>query len=258
MLLITDLNDIPLLSYPCGLTIGSFAGVHLGHQALLKHLKSKLPSNGILTVFTFSNHPSHLLTPDHLTPLICPPLQKVKSLVDYGADIVILIPFTAEFAKTSFREFLTQLKKKLNFSYLALGTGSTFGQNREGDESNVCKLAIELNFAADYLPKIIVGRAPVSSGRIRSSITQGAFHEAQDCLGHHYSLMGRLNVKNGFYHFFLPGICLPPKGIYPIRLKTHSKIYLARAYITPQEQWIQLDLIETAISLQGKDVEVIF
>jgi riboflavin kinase/FMN adenylyltransferase len=270
MLLITDLADLPSLSEPCGLTIGSFDGVHLGHQALLKHLKSKLPSNGTLAVFTFLNHPTHLFTPDQPALLICPPLQKVTHLADYGADIVCLIPFTPEFAKTSFREFLLYLKKQLNFSHLALGVGATFGKDKEGDESNVQKLASEFAFKVDYIPKTLVKGVPVSSGRIRSSIAKGALHEVQGCLGRHYSLMGRLKKKNGFFRFFLPGICLPPEGIYPVRIREHvqqilhmlpkknSATSLGRVQVAPKEQLIRLDFLETTISLQDKDVEVIF
>src|SRR6267154_1099110 len=258
MLLITDLKDIPLLSQPCGLTIGTFDGIHLGHQALLKHLKSKLPTDGVLAVFTFLNHPSHLFTPEQPTPLICPPLQKVKHLTDYGADIVFLIPFTSEFAQTPFRDFLRHLKKQLNFSHLALGMGATFGKNKEGDETNVLKLADELAFELDYLPKTKINDKPISSGRVRTSIMKGAFHEVQICLGRHYSLMGRLHEKNGLFHFPLPGICLPPEGIYPVRLKTNSTMYVARAHIIPQEQLIQIDPFKKKISLHDKDVEIIF
>lgn len=258
MLLITDLADLPSLSGPCGLTIGSFDGVHLGHQALLKHLKSKLPSNGILAVFTFLNHPTHLFTPDRPVFLICPPLQKVKHLADYGADIVYLISFTPELAKTSFREFLHTLKKQLNFSYLALGAGATFGKNKEGDETHVRKLASECAFEVDYIPKTLVQGVPVSSGRVRSSIAQGALHEVHNCLGRHYSLMGRLKKEEGFFRFFLPGICLPPEGIYPVRIKTNSTTYLGRAQVAPKEQLVRLELLETTLSLHDKDVEVIF
>src|SRR5690348_2397718 len=109
MLLLTDFNDIPPIDQPCGLTIGSFDGVHLGHQTLLKHLRAKLPSQGLVCVFTFSNHPSHLFTPQSPLSLICPPLQKMKLLETYGVDIAFLIPFTAEFAQISYEEFLKQM-----------------------------------------------------------------------------------------------------------------------------------------------------
>lgn len=257
MLLITELDKLPLLSQPCGLTIGSFDGVHLGHQSLLKHLRSKLPSNGILAVFTFINHPSHVFNPNHPTSLICPPLQKVKHLSDYGTDIVFLIPFTAEFANTSFEGFLRKLKKHLNFSYLTLGTGAAFGRNREGDETNVRKLALELGFEVDYLPKTMIKGLPVSSGRVRTLISQGSFQDVQECLGRHYSLMGHLE-ENAFYHFHLTDICLPPEGIYAVRLKTAENEYLGRALVSPKEKSMQFDLFNDSISLCDKDVEAIF
>ena len=132
MLLITDINDTPPFDQPSGLTLGNFDGVHLGHQALLKHLRAQLPSNGKLVVLTFFNHPSHIFSPQSPIPLICPPLQKVKHLKDYGADIVVVLPFTSEFAKTSFEEFIKLLKQRLHFSFLALGAGATFGKNKRG------------------------------------------------------------------------------------------------------------------------------
>ncbi|MGC2596371.1 MAG: FAD synthetase family protein [Rhabdochlamydiaceae bacterium] len=258
MLLITDFNDISSLSQPSGLTIGNFDGVHLGHQALLKHLRSKLPLDGMLVVFTFFNHPSHLFTPDRPAPLICPPLQKVKYLADYGADIVILIPFTFEFAKTTFEEFLLQLKNRLGFSHLVLGTGSTFGKNRKGDEPNVKNFGSEHDFAVDYLPKTWVGNAPVSSGRIRASIVEGAFQEVQNCLGRPFSLMGRLVKGDGFYLFPAQGICLPSEGAYSIQLKTVSATYLGRAHPLPKEQMIRLESFTEKILLDDQDVELIF
>jgi riboflavin kinase/FMN adenylyltransferase len=252
MLLITDLREIPALSEPCALTIGSFDGVHLGHQAILQHLKAKVPG-GKLTVFTFSNHPTHLFAPERPVPLICPPLQKVKHLADHGVDVVIMIPFTLKFSKTPFREFLSHLKKQLNFTYLTLGIGASFGKDKEGVEANVRKLATELSFTVDYLPKTIVSKDLVSSGRVRAALIQADFHQVQDCLGRPYSLMGRLNDS---LQFFLTGICLPPEGIYPVRIKFHDTIHLGRAQI--QGRSIQLDPLKPSIPFNNKDVEIIF
>jgi riboflavin kinase/FMN adenylyltransferase len=250
MLLITDLNDIPTLNRTSALTIG-FDGVHLGHQALFQHLKDKLPPDGILTALTFSNHPSHLFTPDSPTPLIYSPLQKVKLLFESGVDNVILIPFTKEFALTPFDSFLKKLKSSLCFSYLALGTGAVFGKNREGNEANIRQLSPQLEFEVDYLPKFLLNGAPVSSGRIRTLISQADFPAAKNCLGRPYSLMGRLTA--GEMHF--PGICLPPEGSYPIHLKTALQTFLGNAHVSPKTSQIHLDL---KIPLADQDAEVIF
>jgi riboflavin kinase/FMN adenylyltransferase len=255
MLLITDLNAIPSIAQPCGLTIGSFDGVHLGHQALLRHLKSKLSSNGILAVFTFSNHPSQLFNPENPTPLINSPLQKVKLLEKYGAHFIFLIPFTAEFAQTPFQTFLQKLKQQLSFSHLVLGSGAALGKNKEGDEAHVRHLGEQLAYTVDYLPKVLEKAIPISSGRIRTLISQGLLHEVQSCLGRPYSLVGRLNQEQVLT---LPGLCLPPERVYPVHIKTSSSTHLGMAYISPAKQILRIDLLEAAISLKEQDVEVIF
>lgn len=258
MLLIPSIEETPTIHQPCGLTIGSFDGVHLGHQALLKRLREKLPSDSLLVVYTFSNHPSHLFAPDAPTPLICPPLQKVKLLRDYGADIVVFGPFDQKFANTPFDIFLQRLKEKLGFSQLVLGTGATFGHKRLGNEENVRKIAPALKFEVEYLSKTHLHEKVISSGLLRTLIQRGAFHEAAECLGRLYSLMGHLNRENERYSFPTQGLCLPPEGIYPVRVQTATRSYLARAQVSPQEQKICLEPVNENIYLENKEAEIIF
>ncbi len=253
MQLIRDLKDIPPIHLPCGLTIGSFDGVHLGHQALLKHLKAKLPSSSPLIVFTFSNHPSHHFAPTNPIPLICSPTQKARLLAAYGADIVILAPFTSEFSKTPFDQFLRELKQKIPFSHLVLGAGATFGKNKEGNEENVKRLAPELGFEVEYLPKVTVQHKPLSSGHIRGLIARGAFHEIHECLDRHYSLM--LTSTEGPN---AKGLCLPLDGIYAVRVKIGPKTHLGRAHVTQEEQRVRLELLHGDIPHVDKEVEIIF
>ncbi len=254
MLLITDLADIPPFEQPCGLTIGTFDGVHLGHQVLLNHLRAKLPAQGLLVVVTFSNHPSQLFTPQSPIPLVCSALQKVKHLADYGADIVCLIPFTPEFAATSFKDFFKTLKARLGFSQLALGEGAVIGNNREGTESQIKHLATQIHFEVDYLPKYLVNGTPVSSRRVRKLIQTAQFDEIAQCLGRPYSLMGGLRSEKNHYLLHFPGICLPPTGTYPIRVHTFSNTYQDLAHVH-QNHTIRVTLEE---GLDGKEAQLIF
>jgi riboflavin kinase/FMN adenylyltransferase len=258
MLLITNLNEIPPLEQTCGFTIGTFDGVHRGHQELIKHLRAKIPSKSKIAAFTFSNHPSHLFSPHSPLPLICSPLQKVKFLADIGVEIVFLIPFTKEFSQISFESFLKSMKRHLGFSHLTLGAGATFGKNKEGDEAKVKALAKDLSFEVDYLQKFLINGTPVSSGRIRTLISQANFTEAHQCLGRPYSLLGSLFQKKKHFHMYFPGICLPPQGIFPVQLKTHSQVFIGKARISLQEQQITIELPENRLPMSGQDAELIF
>ena len=215
MLLVTSLSDIPPLESPCGLTIGTFDGVHLGHQSLLKQLRSRLKAGSGLTVLTFSNHPSQLFTPKTPVPLICPPLQKVKYLFECGVDTVILVPFDHDFAQIPYDDFLRLLKTRLNFNWLMLGEGAAFGKGKKGTPAAVQELSQTLHFEVEYLHK----QQPISSRQIRALIQQGALNEAAELLGRPYELIGHPIEKEGRLFCPFPGICLPPEGEYEVTVK---------------------------------------
>jgi riboflavin kinase/FMN adenylyltransferase len=258
-MIIGSIDEIPSLDQPCGLTIGNFDGVHLGHQMLLNDLRKKLPK-GIVVAFTFSNHPSHYFTPENPVPLICSPQHRAKLLEAYGADLVILTPFTSEFSQMPYDHFLGLLKQKLNFTYLSLGTGATFGKNREGNEKNVKDLAEKLKFKVEYLPKLTLHGVPLSSGYIRTLISKGALQEVQECLGRPYSLMGQLRFddRDSSYALETQGICLPPPGIYSTQIKASSTTCQGKAHILPQEGRILLEPLDKSIFLNSLEVEVVF
>lgn len=239
-------NDFyaPPCNLPCGLAIGFFDGVHLGHQALIKKLREKLPHPSRLAVFTFSTHPSTLFSPQHAPRLICSASTKSHLLSSYGADLVLLSAFTPELAATPFDAFLRTLKKQLNFTQLMLGQGATFGKHRQGDEIAVRKLASTLGFEIDYLPKISREGQPLSSRRIRSLIQQGHFAEVSACLGRPYSLEGTLIPSERGSICPLPGLCLPPAGSYPITLQLGG----VQRLVT-----VQVDPVRDEILIQGAD-----
>lgn len=155
------------------LTIGFFDGVHLGHQALLKRLR-KHPH---ATILTFSNHPQDVIKPP-APPLLIPFSEKIALLNDY-ADEVIVLPFTAAFAETSYDELLSQF----DLAHLILGTGSVFGKNREGNEANVRKYADARGIKVEYVEKFLYQNEPVSSSRIRKALNEGNITLAHQLLG---------------------------------------------------------------------------
>ncbi len=155
------------------LTIGFFDGVHLGHQALLKRLRQHPHA----TILTFSNHPQSVFRPP-APPLILPLEEKV-TLLKLFADEVIVLPFTPEFAETTYNDLLSQF----DLSHLILGSGSLFGKNREGNEANVRAYAQKKGFIVEYIPKVLFHNEPVSSSRIRRAMAAGDTPLAHQLLG---------------------------------------------------------------------------
>jgi riboflavin kinase/FMN adenylyltransferase len=155
------------------LTIGFFDGVHLGHQALLRLLRAQPHA----TILTFSNHPQSLFNPP--APELLIPLSEKVALLKHYADEVIVLPFTLEFAATPFDKLLSQF----DLSHLILGTGSAFGKNREGHETNVRHYAKSRNIPVEYIPKLLLHGEPISSSRIRRALAAGDLNLAHQLLG---------------------------------------------------------------------------
>jgi riboflavin kinase/FMN adenylyltransferase len=179
MILVSSLEEIPSLPKPIALTIGTFDGVHRGHQYLL----SKLKKYGTTVVLTFSNHPAAVLsskTPPSLSSL----QEKLDLFRACGIDCVIVVPFTRAFADQPYDTFLTDLKKRLPFSTLILGKGDGFGKGNAGNETRVKELEIPLNFKAVYLEKLSLEGKTVSSTHIRELLQNGEVEKASLLLGH--------------------------------------------------------------------------
>ena len=185
MLIVKELEEIPSLPHPIGLTIGSFDGVHLGHQKLLQELKKRSATTAALT---FSNHPAEVLSHRPLAPAITSLEEKLELLEKMGIDLVILLKFSDDLVKLPFDEFLKKIRVKLPFALLLLGEGAAFGSGKRGDEEAVKALARELNFQADYLPKQLIDGRPISSGWIREALSQGDLPLVKKLLGRKYDI----------------------------------------------------------------------
>lgn len=173
-------SEIPQDLPRTALTIGTFDGVHIGHQALLTRLKNCFSH---ATVLTFTNHPLEILKPDQAPKLLTSISVKLELLEKYGIDVAITIPFTKELANLTYEAFLDPFP----LAYLVLGADTAFGKNREGNRANILKLAQTRGFKVEYLEKVLFDGEPVSSRRIRTAIANKDFNTAKQLLGHqHY------------------------------------------------------------------------
>ena len=179
MMIVTHLDEIPPTTDKWALTIGSFDGVHLGHLHLIEALKKE----GKAAVVTFRNHPvQHFKKTDLFSPITTLE-EKLDLLEKAGVDLVILLEFNDDLLQKTYTTFLDEIRARLPFSSLVLGTGAAFGKGRAGDEKHVQVLAKARGFKAIYLPKFTLDGETISSGKIRDAIRRGDFEHASKLLG---------------------------------------------------------------------------
>lgn len=272
---ITRTLDTPIpLSSPATITIGNFDGVHLGHHAMLSHLKELAKKNHSPTVvITFENHPSSILKPEAPSPCLCTLKHRLKLLEEEGVDLVILLPFTKELSQLSAEAFLNYIRKNLPFSHLVLGHDATIGKERQGNQHTIQKIAAANDFKVTYLDQVSVEGMPISSSKIRALVHQGKFAEAENLLGRPYSIYS--SVERGLGHgrkigfptanIDLQGICLPPFGVYVVRVELGGAWYdgVANLGYAPTVRHDHKPILEVHLfshhdDLYGHDVEVVF
>ncbi|MBI3133906.1 MAG: bifunctional riboflavin kinase/FAD synthetase [Bacteroidetes bacterium] len=231
-----SLENLPFIKKPV-LTLGTFDGVHLGHQSILNHLMATARQiGGESVVFTFHPHPRVALNPDdHGLELIQTIEERIEKLEKMGVDHLILFPFTREFSRLSATEFVRNiLVNQLHIHTLTIGYNHHFGRNREGSIELLRELAPVYGFFVDEIPAVTESLTSVSSTKIREAISTGNIKEANLFLGSTYHFKGtvvqgdRIGTKIGFptANVKTPSIQLIPKsGVFAVKVKHHNKVY---------------------------------
>lgn len=172
-----------VLSSGCVVTIGVFDGVHRGHQALLAQAQARAQAEGIPCVaLTFDPHPSEVVRPQHPTPLLCPLAHRVERLLQQGADMVVVQPFTEAFAQLAPEMFVQQiLVERLHARVVVVGEDFRFGHRQRGD---VALLKRVERFDVVTVPPIMDESGErISSSHLRQLVQAGMLQEAAQLLG---------------------------------------------------------------------------
>ncbi len=180
------------------LTIGTFDGVHLGHQKIIERLKEEAKRiNGETVLFTFFPHPRMVINPtNHGLKLIQTQAEKIENLERLGLDHLIIFPFTKEFSTLSADEFVRDyLVNKLHVKTIVVGYDHQFGKNREGSLKQLQKLSETLPFKVIEIPAHEVDEINVSSTKIRQAIEIGDIQTANSYLNEPFEISG--NVVKG-------------------------------------------------------------
>ena len=178
-------------------TTGSFDGVHMGHQVILKKLNElAAKENGESVLITFYPHPRLVLYPDSSGKdllMINTRKEKILLLEKAGLDHVIFVKFTKEFAETSSIEFVkTYLINKLHTRKIVTGENHHFGKNRTGDIDELKELGASNDFDLALIPHQDIQNVDISSTLIRASIIRGKIEKANTYLTHPYYIIGKL------------------------------------------------------------------
>ncbi|MCQ2323171.1 MAG: bifunctional riboflavin kinase/FAD synthetase, partial [Bacteroidales bacterium] len=174
-------------------TIGTFDGVHRGHQFILNDMVKKAREMGGETVVvTFYPHPRQVLsTGDNSLRLISTQEEKIKQMDALGIDNLIVIKFTKEFSTLSSEDFIRNyIVEKIKPAALIIGYDHHFGNNRLGDFEMLKELGEKNNFKVERIPVQDVDNVVVSSTKIRNALQIGDIRQANSLLGHQFSNTG--------------------------------------------------------------------
>ncbi len=174
-------------------TIGTFDGVHRGHQVILKDMVRKAHEiGGETVVVTFCPHPRQVLCiGDNSLRLISTQEEKIKQMDALGIDNLIVIKFTKEFSTLSSEDFIKNyIVEKIRPAMLVIGYDHHFGNNRLGDFEMLNGLGAENNFKVERVPVQDVDNVVVSSTKIRNALQVGDIRQANSLLGHQFSYTG--------------------------------------------------------------------
>jgi len=175
-------------------TIGTFDGVHIGHQKVLKNLvKNAKINNATPSLLTFFPHPRMVLEKDKEIKLINTIDERISLLKKTGLKFLIIQKFTKEYANKTALNFVKNiLVDKLNVSKLIIGYDHQFGKNREGDFSQLQKYGQQFNFTVEEISQLNVDSITISSTKIRKAIEAGKIETANNYLGYNFMLTGEV------------------------------------------------------------------
>lgn len=226
------------------ITIGSFDGVHSGHQKIIERVKQLAQSiDGESVLITFHPHPRLIIYPkDNSLKLITTIEEKVQRFEQYGIDNVIILPFTIEFSQLSADEYIQNfLVKQFHPKYIVIGYDHRFGLNRQGDISYLKWYGKEAEYEVIEIEKQEVDDMAISSTKIRKALEHGDVSTAHSLLGHYFTLTGTVakgqqigktigfptaNISISEKHKLIP-----PDGIYAAWVYHHKQKYGGMLYI---------------------------
>lgn len=188
---------------PCAVTLGTFDGVHRGHQAILDDAMAHARSRGwpAAVAVTFASHPRSVLRGQKAPRILTVAEEKYWLLSATGLDRLVVLDFDEDLASLAYDAFVQEvLCARLGMAHFVLGHDVHFGRGRAGNVSTVADLAEAEGFSFSQVASVRHGSEPISSTRIRDCVETGDLEGAVAMLGHAFPILGTVGVGRGDGH----------------------------------------------------------
>ncbi|GGK39830.1 MULTISPECIES: bifunctional riboflavin kinase/FAD synthetase [Flavobacteriaceae] len=255
-------------------TIGTFDGVHIGHQKVIKKLiKSSKNNKATAVLLTFFPHPRMVLQKDLDIKLINTIEERTELLENLGLDILVIHQFSKEFAKLSALDFVRNiLVNTLNISRLVIGYDHHFGKNREGNFEQLQEYGDTYSFKVKKISQKEISDITVSSTKVRNAIEKGEIIKANSYLGYNFMLTGivvegkNLGEKIGFptanLHIAETYKLLPKTGAYIVKSNIQHKVVFGmmnigfRPTVSGKHQTIEIHFFNFDSRIYGEKIQI--
>lgn len=229
-----DLNDLPEFNNSV-ITIGTFDGVHKGHQKLIERINTlATEQGGESIIITFHPHPRIVINPeDKSLRLLNTIEEKTELLEKYGVDNTVIVPFSRDFSEQSAQEYVSNfLVKNFRPKSIVIGYDHKFGKDRSGDYHLLEQMKGLYGYNMEEISKETLDDIGISSTKIRNSLQSGDITLANDLLGHSYRVTGTVvrGLQNGRKLGYPTANLqvadeyklIPKTGIYAVRVYSHQ------------------------------------
>ena len=270
------ITEFPPLKRPI-VTIGTFDGVHLGHQKIIERLKElAILADGEVLLLTFHPHPRKVLYPEQKDLQLLSTLdEKTLLLEKYGIQNLVIQEFTKEFAQIDHETFIREvLVEKIGVHTLVVGYDHQFGKDRKGSFKELKQLAPKYGFKVEEIPEQDINEIAISSTRIRKALLHGDVKDASHLLGYDYQVSGKV-VKGkqlgrtlGFPTANLEPYdtdkLIPAMGVYAVVVEVFGNSYKGvlsignRPTFDNGERSIEVNIFDFDSDIYGENITIVF
>lgn len=268
---------------PTVITIGTFDGVHLGHQKIINRLlEIKKHENLETLLFTFDPHPRKVLenTSDKKNnvgiKLITTTEEKITLLKKFGIDNLLIYPFSKEFSVMQSQHYISDiLVSALKTKKIVIGYDHRFGSNRDGNIDTLKQFAPIYNFEVEEIPVQEINQLNISSTLIRKSIENGEIETANEYLGYSFFITGKviegkklgrtIGYPTANLHIENTDKIIPKIGVYAVRINIDNASYKGMLNIgvnptTDKDDAIKIEvnIFDFNTDIYGKTISIEF